>query len=410
MGLFGLFESRASIESPSTKLGFETLAELLLGPELDAGVSVTQTSALKMSAVWRATSVISGLCGALPLHAYAEGTKDRVVSTVIDDPHPDLTPLEWRRLSGVHRCLWGNFYAQKVRTRAGQVAELWPMNPARVTPGRAHPIPENPSGKVFAVRADSGETLGWTPREVFHVPGMGYDGVAGLSPITHAAQGIGLALAAERYGAKLFGSGNLLSGFLRTAQRLDEKQANALQGQWKTKMSGLGTAHEVGVLDSGADFQSLTMPSDDAEMLQSRHFQVSEVARYFGVPAFLMGETEKSTSWGTGLEQQMTGFVVIDLGPTWLGPTEQRATKELLPRGQYAKYQVNGLLRGDSQARAEFYRTLRELGVFNADDIAALEDMPPLPNGLGQVYLQPMNFAPLGTRPAVTNGGTGDAQ
>lgn len=411
MSLFGLFEGRSSIENPSTPLTFEGLAELLLGPEMDAGIRVTETSALKMSAVWRATSVIGGLCGALPLHTYTDGTKTRA-SSVMDDPHPEMTALEWKRLTGVHRALWGNFTAQKIRNGAGQVQWLFPLNPDRVKFGQARPIPENPSGKVFQVTADNGQQMAWTSREVFHIPGMGYDGVAGISPIRHAAQGIALALAAEKYGAKLFGSGNLLSGFLKTTQRLEEKQANALQARWKQKMAGVSTAHDVAVLDSGADFQSLTMPSDDAQLLESRHFAVGEMGRYFGLPAFLMGETEKATSWGTGLEQQMTGFVVVDLGPTWLAPTEQRVTKELLrPHRQYAKYQVNGLLRGDSKARGEFYRVMRELGIYNADDIADLEDMPPLPDGLGQIYLQPLNFGQLGAAPAATSddGGNGDA-
>lgn len=409
--LFGLFEQR-SIENPAVPITTEALTELLLGPELDSGIRVTESTALKMSAVWRGVAVIGGLSGALPLHSYQAGTKTRAAS-VVDDPHPDLTALEVWRLSGVHRALWGNSYNQKVRDRGGQVRELWPMNPARVKPGKAHPIPENPSGKVFEVQLDSGELRTMTSREVLHIPGMGYDGVAGLSPIRHAAQGIGLALAAERYGAKLFGSGNLLSGFLKTTQRLDQPQAEALQARWKQKMAGLGSAHEVAVLDSGADFESLTMPSDDAQMLESRHFAVSDMGRYFGLPAFLMGETEKATSWGTGLEQQMTGFVTVDLGPTWLAPVEQRVTKELLrDRGLYAKYQVNGLLRGDSKARGDFYRVMRELGVFNADDIRDLEDLSPLPGGLGEVYLQPLNFGPLGTAPAATStdqGGSGDA-
>ena len=409
MSLLGLFERSTNIEDPSTPLGWDALRTLLLGPDdVETGVTVTATTALKMSAVWRATSVVGGLCGALPLHTYAAGTKTRVEDSLLDDPHPDLTDLEVMRLTGVHRALWGNFYAQKIRNGAGEVVELWPMNPARVTPGKARPISANPSGKVFAVVDDEGRSHDWTPREVLHIPGMGYDGVAGLSPIKYAAQGIALAMAAERYGAKLFGSGNLLTGFLKTTQRLEQKQADALQTRWRAKMSGLSSAHEVAVLDSGADFQSLTMPSDDAQLLESRHFAVGEIGRFFGLPAFLMGETEKATSWGTGLEQQMTGFVTVDLTPTWLAPTERRLTKELLrPMRQYAKYQVNGLLRGDSQARAEFYRALRELGALNADDIRDLEDMPPLPDGLGQIYLQPLNFGPLGTTP--TDGGSGDA-
>src|SRR5690606_24879545 len=146
-------------------------------------------------------------------------------------------------------------------------------------------------------------------------------------------------------------------------------------------------------IDSGAEFQSLTMPNDEAQLLETRTFQLGEIGRIFGVPPFLMSNTEKSTSWGTALEQQAQAFVQFDLHPQWLAPTEQRVTQELLPSGRDAKYKVEGLLRGDSQARAEFYRAMRELGVMNADEIRALEDMPPIPDGSGREYWTQPNAA-----------------
>jgi HK97 family phage portal protein len=158
------------------------------------------------------------------------------------------------------------------------------------------------------------------------------------------------------------------------------------------------------VLDSGASFKPITMPNTDAQFLESRQFQVVEVARMFGVPPFLLMSTEKSTSWGTGLEQQAQGWVTFDLAPTWLAPTEQRITKELLPADQYAKYALQGLLRGDSSSRATFYRAMRDIGAFSANDIRALEDMPPIVGPEGDAYLQPTYMAPLGSDPLDPDG------
>lgn len=395
MSLFKLFERR-SIESPTYPLTSASLLSLLGGPTTDAGVSVTEHSSLTMSTVWRATALISGLGGALPLHVFEKPSRDKVDSDLLTNPHPEMTAYEFWKLTFVHRCLWGNSYSQKIYNGAGEIVELHPIRPERVRVGRARPIQDNKSGKVFKIEDDHGQHHELTTREVLHIPGLGYDGLCGVSPIRMASQGIGLALAAESYAAKLFGSGNMLSGLLQTEQRLDQEQAETLQKRWQEKFAGLDRAHTVAVLDSGAQFQSLTMPNDDAQLLESRRFQIAEIARYFGVPPYLLMETEKSTSWGTSLEQQATGFVQFDLYPTWLVPTEQRITKELLlPDSQFAKYNVDALLRGDAASRAEFYRVMRDVGAFSANDIRELEDRPPVPDGDG--YLQSLNHAPLGT-------------
>lgn len=392
--LFGLFRS---VENPALPLTSTRLLELIgAGQDTDAGVSVTPEGSLAMSSVWRATSLISSLGGALPLHVYDGDTNLRAPSQLLDNPHPDLTPYELWKLSYVHRCLWGNYYAQKIRDNAGRIRWLYPMSPWKVKVGKARrPVEGNPTGKVFEFTGDDGQQTVLTPHDVLHIPGLGYDGVCGVSPVRAAAQAIGLALAAEKSAAKLFGSGNMLSGILQTEQRLTQEQAETLQDRWRAKFAGADRAHSVAVLDSGAEFQSMTMPSSDAQMLESRDFEVTELARYFGVPPYLMFQTARSTSWGTGIEQQATGFVKFDLHPQWLAPTEQRVTKELLLGQKRAKYALEGLLRGDTKSRAEFYRVMREVGAFSANDIRELEDRPPVEGG--DTYLQPMNMLPLGT-------------
>ncbi len=401
MSVFRLRDRRANLENPAVPLNSSSILSVFGLQPTDSGVPVSEYTALNMSAVYRAVSLISGLAGALPLNAIDETTKKPVPGTILDDPHPDMTPLEYWRLQAVWRCLWGNSYSQKVYKRGGKLAYLNPIAPDRVSVLRASPITANPSGKIFQVTEANGKLTTMTPNEIMHIPGIGYDGIRGISPVRAAAQAIGMAQAAEATAARLFKSGNMLNGLLSTEAELDQQQAETLQARWAEKFSGIDGAHRVAVLDSGAKFQSLTMPADDAQMLQSRDFQVTEAARFFGIPPYLMYQTDKTTSWGSGLEQQARGFNQFDLHPNWLAPAEQRISKELLPAGQKARYDLDSLLRGDSIARAEFYRVMREMGTLNADEIRAYEDLPPLPNGLGQTYLQPIIQAPMGSDPVL---------
>lgn len=368
----------------------------------DSGVPVTPTGSLAMSAVYRCVALIAGLGGELPLVAYTKGTFDPIkVNTpgarLLAAPCPGKTPSHFWRTLYCHRALWGNSYAQIIRNRVGFPIELWPIRPDRVTPGQATPNDLNPSGRVYEVLGDDGDRRDWTSREVFHVPHLGFDGVAGVSPISLAKQAIGMGLAAEAHAAKLFGSGNLLSGFIKTEGRLKQDQAETLQERWRDKVLGKKNAHDIAVLDSGAEFQSLTMPNDDAQFLESRHFQVPEIGRWFGVPPFLLYETEKSTSWGTGLEQQSIGFSTYDLGPQWLTPTEQAVSMDLLTGPQEARYRRERLLRGDSAARGGYYAFMRQWAGLTANEARAMEGLPPIEGG--DVPLQPLNMGVLGEPP-----------
>ncbi|NJP33693.1 phage portal protein [Micromonospora thermarum] len=401
--LQGLF--RRNIQDPSTPLTADTLLEYLGGDTTDAGISVTPASGLRMSAVYRCIAVTSGVAAALPLHTYQPDTRVKVPEPLLRNPHPELTRLELWRLTYAHRLGWGNAAIQKVRNRAGTVKELWPISPDRYKVGKVKPTALNPGGKIFEVTDDWGTKRVLTSRDILHIPGLNYDGVTGLSPIRLAASAIALAQAAEKSGAKFFARGAQLSGVLQVEQRLKDSQALALQRRWEARMSGTDNAHKIAVLDSKAKFAPITMPLRDAQFLETRQFAVPEVARFFGTPLFLLFETAKSTSWGTGLEQQAQGWITFDLHPTWLAPTEQRIEKELFAdvgRDRDVRYNVNGLLRADAQARAAFYRVLREVGGLNADEIRAYEDLPPIPDGKGQGYLQPANMTPLGEEPEPT--------
>lgn len=400
MSLFGLFEKRVNIENPAVPLTDPSLLAWLTGPPTDSGVPVNEFTAMNFSAVARCISLISGLGGALPIVVADTKTKEPVENTLVSKPHPDMTRVEFWRLTYVHRALWGNFYAQKIRKRAGTVQYLMPIAPNRVVPKLGPSSAGNPSGKVFTVSQERGQSKTYTSRDIYHLPGLGFDGVVGMSPIRMAAQAIGLSLGAEKYSAKLFGSGNLMSGILQTDQKLTKQQAEGLQDRWHEKMAGLQRAHQAAVLDAGLKFQSLQMPNDDAQMLESRRFQLTEIGRWYGVPPFLLFDHEKSTTWGSGLEQQALGFCKFDLHPMWLAPTEARITDELLGEGLQATYDMTDLLRGDSVARAEFYRVMREVGAYSANDIRDSENLPPVDGG--DEYLKPAAMgttanAPLGT-------------
>ncbi len=384
----------SDIESPAVPITSTTILDSLNMPMAYAGLSVHEQNALGMTAVWRATNLIAGTAASLPLHAYRQVGPTRMpvgpTSTsakLLDQPHPDLTPFElWEIVYG-HLLLWGNAYLRVLRDGLGQIRELWPIHPSRIKAGR-----ESETGtKVYLLDGDVDMEM--TDRQILHIPGFGYDGVTGVSPIRLARQGIGLALAAEEYGARLFGSGSLASGILQTEQRLEQPQADALKARWKARASGIANAHDVVVLDAGAKFQQLSIPPEDAQFIETRRFQIAEVARLFGVPPHMLMETDKSTSWGTGIEQQAIGFVQYTLRP-WLTRVEQRVTQMLRPDPVYARYSVEGLLRGDSAAQAAFYTSMWNLGALSTNEIRALSEQPPVEGG--DVRYRPLNMGVLG--------------
>ena len=392
----------ASIESPQVSISSAEVGLLFGGETVSAGVQVTEEKALGLPAVFRAVNVVAGTIASLPIHAFRDsttGARTPVASShpaakLLATPHPDMTQFELWETVLTHMILWGNAYLWLRRDALGRVVELWPIHPSRMRAGRTSDLK-----KVY--KLDGGD-VELDDTRILHLPAFGYDGVCGVSPVRLAREGLGLAMAAEQYGAKLFGSGSLATGILQTDQRLTPDQADALQVRWRAKRSGLNSAHETIVLDAGAKWTQLSIPPGDAQFLESRSFQVSEIARMFGVPPHMLMDTEKVTSWGTGIEQQSIGFVVYTLR-TWIIRIEQRLSRILSPQPVYAHITVEGLLRGDSAQRAAFYKQMFDMGAYNTDEIRALEEMGPVPGG--DVRYRPLNMGVLGT----TDDGAADA-
>lgn len=388
----------ADVENPQMPLTSSALLDFLGIEAGHAGKRVNQMTVLGLPAVWRAMALTASVPAALPFDAFKavgaarELMGDRTqAQQLMANPHPDMTRFEFWQTVHMQRRGWGNAYLFKNKNGAGQTVNFWHVHPSTVQVGRPG---GSRSPKVFLVNDPDYGTEVYTENEILHLPGMGYDGICGVSPIRAMKESVGLGLAAQEFGARLFGSGTLASGVLQTEQRLTQKQAEALQSRWQQKHRGLQNAHETIVLDKGAKFTPLTIPPEDAQFLQTRHFQIAEVCRWFGIPPFLMFETEGSTSWGTGLEQQALAWVKFDLS-TDLVPVEQRVSRLLYPSPAYAKHNVEGLLRGDTAARAAFYTAMWNIGVLSTNEIRALEEMSPVEHG--DVRYRGLNMGELGT-------------
>lgn len=382
---------RNSIEDPQVPISSSKVIELFGGEKSASGVTVTEKKAAGIPAVWRAVNLIAGTTASLPFGPFrADGAARRSVSSgaaaeFMAKPCKYLTKFELIELLMGYVLLWGNSYSWRDRDGLGRQMGLIPLHPSRVRPGLT-----SKGEKVYELDGKNG----FTDYEILHIPGFGFDGIGGISPVSAARQGIGLALAAEEFGARLFANGALSTGILTSDQRLNPEQADALMARWKQKRTGLDKAFDTIVLDSGLKYQQLTIPPEDAQFLESRSFQVSEIARMFGVPPHMLMDTDKATSWGTGIEQQSIGFLVFTLRP-WLVRVEQRFTEILKPEPVYAQFTVEGLLRSDSAARAAFYREMWSLGVLSTNEIRALEEMPPVPGG--DVRYRPLNMGELGS-------------
>lgn len=389
-------EFRASLNNPAVALSSDSIIAVLgSGLRTDSGVNVSELTAMRMTAVWRCVSLMSGLVAQLPLKTYgilSGGGRAELELPILKSPYPGMTSYQMWELVMVHLLLWGNAYLLKIYDELGQnVVRLLPLNPWSVYVRRNTPIPGSAFGsKVFAV---SGADHTYTDEDILHIPGVGYDGIQGLSPIAHARQGIGLGLAAEEYGARLFGSGSLHSGFLKTDQRLTQEGADVIKQRWRERIAGLGKAHEVAVLDNGLSFVPITIPPDQAQFLQTRAFTVEEICRLYGVPPHLVMQTDKTSSWGAGIAEQTLGFVRFTLS-AWTTRLEQELTLHLCPPGQYLEFDMRRLLRGDDANRYSVYATAKAIGVMTGNEIRKAENMPP-----GGPELDVFNTAPL-TAPA----------
>jgi HK97 family phage portal protein len=375
---------RGSLESPNTPLSSAHLADWAGGARSDAGVAVTEKRVYGLPAYYRAVAVTAGSLAGLPIHVFVNGTRERVRQrTVLDNPNPRQTPFEYWFTAFANALSWGNAFALKIRDRGGVVREAWPIHPSRVVVCEVRREAAVPDGKVFEVTFPDGTQGRFTSLDVFHLPYLSLDGISGIRPLDLFRQSLGIAIAAEDTSARFYGSGAMVSGALSTDQPLKDEQAKRLKARWKSLLSGPKNAGDIVVLDRGTKFERVALPPGDAQLLESRKWSVTEIARMVGVPPHVIGDVERSTSWGTGIEQQTLGWVKFDL-QSWVSLWEQRVTRELLPGGWssgnwYAEASLEGLLRGDSKARAEFYRIMTSIGAMKLTRVQELENEEPDP-------------------------------
>jgi len=397
--LVRLLNPRVETPAPDDDYWYNAVGSSMLA---QAGVRVDADTALKIATVFRCVSILAGAFAMLPFGIFADqpnGAKKRASTLPLDvllsaEPNRYQDSFQWREMLFGHVLLRGNCYNRIIPGSRGAIDQLMPLHPDRVTPTML------PTGmKAYDYRTPTGGTERLLEDEVFHVMGLSNDGVSGMSVIGLMRECLGLALATESYGARFFSQNAQPSGVLTTPGTMSEEAQKRLGKSWQETHSGLANSQKIAILEQGLDWKQVGMTSEDAQFLATRAFQRGEFATWFGVPPHMVGDTEKSTSWGTGIEQQQIGFVVWTLLP-WLVRFEQAINRQLIVATQtyYAKFNVKGLLRGDTAARYAGYAIGRQWGFLNANEIRAFEDQDPIDGPAGEEYLNPLNFAPAGEK------------
>lgn len=370
------------------------------------GKSVSINNAMELSTVWGCVRLLSEAVGTLPLMLYRttpggerQLARDEPLFEILHSaPNYDLTAVEMWEGVTLSLCLPGNHYSRK-RMMGQRLVALEPLRSDWMEVRR-----NDRGARVYRYHAPTGlEVL--SEDEVFHVRGFGGHGDVGLSPIAFARQSLGSAMAAEEFAGSVFRNGARPSGVFTMNQILTADQRADVKKNIVDPYSGADMAGAVMVLEGGMKFEPISMTLEDAQFLQTRSFSVEEICRWFRVPPFMVGHTEKTTSWGTGLEQQMIGFMAFSLRP-YLVRIEQSINRSLIPaaqRGQLtAEFSVEGLLRADSKARAEFYGRMVRTGIMTRNEARRLENLPPKEGG--DVLTVQAQDVPIGSDAAINGG------
>lgn len=369
---------------------------LVAGSSTVAGQTISEYNALNYSAFYACVKVLSESVAALPLHLYErlpEGGKKRAYEQPLyvllhDEPNPNMTAFTFYETLMGHAVSWGNGYAF-IDWQGGQVKALWPINPAVLQPKIVN-------GKlVYEFTKADGTKLPYQKEQILHIPGLGFDGLQGYSVVAKARESIGLGTAMEKFGAAFFGNGAIAGGVLEHPLKLSPEAFERLKKSWAETHQGADKAHKVAILEEGMKYNKTSIPPEDAQFLESGQFQVTEMARWFRIPPHLIGDMSHATF--SNIEQQSLEFVVYTLMP-WLKRWEQAIYQRLFitdeeRRKYFAEFLVDGLLRGDSVARAQFYTQMSMIGALSANDIRELENMNPIEGG-DQYFVQ-LNMVPI---------------
>ena len=401
MSIFdGLFRSR---DKPANRTAGSAYSFYMGGSS--SGKAVTERSAMQMTAVYSCVRILAEAIAGLPLHLYKHtenGGKEKAIDHPLylllhDEPNPEMSSFVFRESLMTHLLLWGNAYAQIIRNGKGEVVALYPLMPNKMSVDRDEKGNLYYSYVRFQDEAPTmkGSTVILRPEDVLHVPGLGFDGLVGYSPIAMAKNAIGLAIATEEYGAKWFANGAAPSGVLEHPGTI--KDPSRVREAWQSQFGGSSNSGKIAVLEEGMKYTPITISPEQAQFLETRKFQINEIARIFRVPPHMVGDLEKSSF--SNIEQQSLEFVKYTLDP-WVIRWEQSIMRRLLSpeekRDYYVKFNLEGLLRGDYQSRMNGYAIGRQNGWMSANDIRELENLDRIPaEEGGDLYLINGNMLPL---------------
>ena len=398
--LSGLFRSR---DAPQNRTSGSAYSFFMGGST--SGKRVNVRSSMQMTAVYSCVRILSEAVAGLPLHLYEYtngGSKEKAVKHPLyfllhDEPNPEMTSFVFRETLMTHLLLWGNAYAQIIRNGKGEVMALYPLMPDRME------VDRDEKGRLYYEYTTSTDdapinkksTVKLQPSDVLHILGLGFDGLVGYSPIAMAKNAIGMAIACEEYGAKFFANGAQPSGVLEHPGTL--KDPSRVRESWQQTFGGSHNANKVAVLEEGMKYTPISISPEQAQFLETRKFQINEIARIFRVPPHMVGDLEKSSF--SNIEQQSLEFVKYTLDP-WVSRWEQSMVRSLLTEEEkkryFIKFNVDGLLRGDYQSRMTGYATARQNGWMSANDIRELENLDRIPAELGgDLYLINGNMTKL---------------
>ena len=409
MSIFdGLFRSR---DKPQNRTSGSAYTFLMGGSS--SGKSVTERSAMQMTAVYSCVRILAEAIAGLPLHLYRyteEGGKEKATDHPLylllhDEPNPEMSSFVFRETLMTHLLLWGNAYAQVIRNGKGEVVALYPLMPNKMS------VERDKSGQLYYTYQRSnedaptmeGSLVTLPPADVLHIPGLGFDGLVGYSPIAMAKNAIGLAIATEEYGAKFFANGAAPSGVLEHPGTI--KDPSRVREAWQSQFGGSSNSGKVAVLEEGMKYTPISISPEQAQFLETRKFQINEIARIFRIPPHMIGDLEKSSF--SNIEQQSLEFVKYTLDP-WVVRWEQSIQRTLFTADEkktyFVKFNVEGLLRGDYASRMNGYATARQNGWMSANDIRELENLDRIPAELGgDLYLINGNMLPLQNAGAFAN-------
>lgn len=391
--LFGFGQARDKPVDKAADAGYS----FLFG-RTTSGKPVNERTAMQTTAVYACVRILAEAVASLPLHVYEyqdDGGKKLVHDHPLyyllhDEPNPEMTSFVFRETLMSHLLIWGNAYAQIIRDGAGRVLGLYPLLPDKMD------VQRDDKGNIYYVYSRNSDenpmfkeygNIKLKAEDVLHIPGLGFDGLIGYSTIAMAKNAVGMTLACEEYGASFFANGANPGGVLEHPGVL--KDPSKVRESWNSVYRGVSNAHKIAVLEEGMKYQQIGIPPEEAQFLETRKFQINEIARLYRIPPHMVGDLDKSSF--SNIEQQSLEFVKYTLDP-WVIRWEQSLQRSLLLPGEKGKYfiklNVDGLLRGDYQSRMNGYAVGRQNGWFSANDIREMENMNPIPDEEGgNLYL-----------------------